>query len=215
MKKLSAASIVLLLVVIGCKLPSSLSGGGGSGSSKGTSSGGSDPKADVVEASKKFLALPFFTAKMEGTGQTEIKSQVEYAAPDKFHIKYLGGTGVGMEIIYIGKDSYMKSGDKWSKMPGSGTNIPNLRDSFTEEGLKTLSDVKFDGEDTIDGKPAMAYSYKNVTPVGAYPFTSKIWLSQKTGVPLRIYVEYSNGALKNMMVNYDTESPVSIEAPIK
>ena len=214
MKKLSAASIVLLLVVIGCKLPSSLSGGAG-GSSKGTSSGGSDPRADVVEASKKFLALPFFTAKMEGTGQTEIKSQVEYAAPDKFHIKYLGGTGVGMEIIYIGKDSYMKSGDKWSKMPGSGTNIPNLRDSFTEEGLKTLSDVKFDGEDTIDGKPAMAYSYKNVTPVGAYPFTSKIWLSQKTGVPLRIYVEYSNGALKNMTVNYDTESPVSIEAPIK
>jgi len=212
MKKLNGASIILLLVVLGCKLPGALSGGG---SSKGTASGGSDPKADVVEASKKFVDLPFFTANMEGTGQTAIKSQVEYAAPDKYHVKYLGGTGAGMELIYLGKDSYMKAGDKWSKMPGGGTNIPTLRDSFTEAGLKTLTDVKFEGEDTIDGKPAMAYSYKNVTPVGAYPFTSKIWLSQKTGIPLRIYVEYSNGQLKNMTVNYDTESPVSIEAPIK
>jgi hypothetical protein len=214
MKNLNVASIVLFLVVIGCKLPGGLSGGG-SGSSKGTATGGSDPKTDVVEASKKFVDLPFFSANMEGTGQTEIKSQVDYVAPDKYHVKYLGGTGAGMEIIYIGKDSYMKSGDKWTKMPGGGTNIPTLRDSFTEAGLKTLSDVKFEGEDTIDGKPALAYSYKNVTPVGSFPFTSKIWLSQKTGLPLRIYVEYSNGTLKNMTVNYDTESPVSIQAPIK
>lgn len=213
MKRLNLALIVLFFVVAGCKLPGALSGGGSG--AKGTETGGSDPKADVVSASKKFVDLPFFTAKMEGTGQTEIKSQVEYAAPDKYHIKYLGGTGAGMEIIYIGKDSYMKTGDKWSKMPGGGTSIPTLRDSFTEAGLKTLTDVKFDGEDTIDGKPAMAYSYKNVTPVGAYPFTSKIWLDQKTGLPLRIYVEYSNGQLKNMTVNYDTESPVSIDAPIK
>ena len=120
-----------------------------------------------------------------------------------------------MEIIYIGTDSYMKTGDKWLKMPGSGASIPNLRDSFTEAGLKTLADIKFEGEDTVDGKPAMAYSYKNVTPVGAYPFTSKIWISQQSGLPLKIYVEYSNGMLKNMTVNYDTESPVSIEAPIK
>lgn len=214
MKLLTAALFVLLLVVIGCKLPSSLSGGT-SGSSKGTATGGSDPKADVVEASKKFIELPFFSAKMEGTGQAEIKSQVDYAAPDKFHIKYLGGAGAGMEMIYIGKDGYMKSGDKWTKMPGSGSSIPTLRDSFTEEGLKTLSDVKFEGEDKVDGKPAMVYSYKNVTPVGNYPFTSKIWIGQTTGVPIKIYVEYSNGTLKNMTVNYDIESPVSIEAPIK
>ena len=215
MTKLKTVSFVLLLIVLGCKLPSSLTGSGAGGSGKGTATGGSDPKADVIEASKKFIALPHFSAKMDGTGQTEIKSQVDFVAPDRFHIKYVGGTGAGMEIIYIGKDSYMKTGDKWSKMPGSGTNVPTLRDSFTEEGLKTLSDVKFDGQDTVDGKPALAYSYKSVTPVGAYPFSSKMWVAQATGLPLKIYVEYSNGALKNMTINYDTESPVSIEAPIK
>lgn len=211
MMRLAPVAFILLLVVIGCKLPGSLTGG-----SKGaTATGGSDPRADVVAASKKFLELPYFTANMEGVGQTEIKSQVQYAAPDRYHVKYLGGAGAEMEMIWIGKDSYMNMNGKWSKMPASNASIPTLRDSFTEEGLKTLTDVKFEGEDKVDGKPALAYSYKNVTPVGNYPFTSKIWIGHDTGVPMKIYVEYTNGTLKNMTVNYDTESKVTIEPPAK
>jgi hypothetical protein len=153
---------------------------------------------------------------MDGMGQTPIKSQVEYVAPDRYHVMYLGGTGAGMEIIMIGNTTYMKAGDKWTKMTAdANAKIPTLRDSFTEEGLKTLTDVKFEGEDTVDGKPALAYSYKNVTPVGNYPFNCKIWVGKDSGVPMKIYVTYTNGMLKEMTVNYDTESPVSIEAPIK
>ena len=217
MKKLAPFLLLVIVVVLGCKLPSSLTSGGSSkGSSTGTATGGSDPKQDVVEASKKFIALPYFSADMEGMGQTEMKSRVEYAAPDRFHIKYQGtGPGAGMEMIYIGKQSYMNMNGKWSKMPNSNTSIPNLRDSFTEEGLKTLTDVKFEGTDSVDGESALAYSYKNVTPVGNYPFTSKIWISEETGLPKKIYVEYTNGTLKNMTVTYDTETPVTIEPPIK
>jgi outer membrane lipoprotein-sorting protein len=221
MRKLSVALLLLVFVVVGCKLGAikdMISGGApGGGSSKGTATGGSDPKEDIIQASKKFIALPAFSAKMEGVGQTEIKSQVDYVAPDRYHISYLGGTGAGLEMIMIGNQSYMKSGGKWSKFPGGESNskIPTLRDSFTEEGLKTLTDVKFEGDDTIDGKPALVYSYKNVTPVGDYPFTSKIWVGKDTGVPIKIFVEYTNGVLKHMTVNYDTDSPVTIEAPIK
>ncbi|MDI1242042.1 MAG: hypothetical protein PSX80_09000 [bacterium] len=216
MKNHHLAIFILLVAVIGCKIPGFSSGGGLSGSSKGTATGGSDPKADVIEASKKFIALQSFTANMEGVGQTAIKSQVKYAAPDRFHITYLGGTGAGMEIIYIGKDGYMKAGDKWSKMPSTGQSIPNLRDSFTEEGLKTLSDVKYDGGESLSGKSASVYSYKNVTPAGANPFTSKIWISNDTGVPMKIHVEYPNNqALKYMDVSYDTDAKVTIEPPIK
>jgi hypothetical protein len=217
MRRISLVFLLLGFAVLGCRLPASLSGSssGGTGGSKGTATGGSDPKEDVIQASKKFIALPAFTANMEGMGQTEIKSQVAYAAPDKFHVKYLGGTGAGMEIIFIGNQMYMKTGGKWSKMPtAQGTSIPNLRDSFTEEGLKSLSDVRYEGADNVNGKSAAVYSYKNVTPVGNYPFTSKIWISEDTGLPMKIYVEYSNGMLKNMTVNYDTETPVTIEAPV-
>jgi hypothetical protein len=213
MKRSYIAFLILVLTVIACKIPGLSGGGGGvTGTSKGTATGGSDPKADVIEASKKFIALPSFTANMEGVGQTDIKSQVAYVAPDRFHVRYLGGTGAGMELIYIGSDSYMKSGDKWTKSPRGG-NIPNLRDSFTEAGLKTLTDAKYEGDDTVDGKSASVYSYKNVTPVGSFPFTSKMWVSNDTGVPMKIYAEYPNGALKHMTVNYDTESKVTIEPP--
>jgi hypothetical protein len=220
MKKLALILLVLGFFAVGCKfgsLKDLVSGGasGNSSSSKGSSStGGSDPKADIVAASKKFIDLPAFSAKMEGQGQSEIKSQVDYVAPDRYHVTYLGGTGAGMEMIMMGNQTYMKVAGKWTKMPGNAKAIPTLRDSFTEEGLKTLSDVKFEGDDTVDGKPALLYSYKNVTPVGNYPFSSKIWIGKDTGLPMKIYVEYSNGMLKNMTVNYDTESPVTIEAPI-
>lgn len=222
MKKLNVVLLLLVFVVVGCKLSSLkdlVSGGasgGGSGLPKGTATGGSDPKEDIIQASKKFIALPAFSAKMEGVGQTEIKSQVDYIAPDRYRISYLGGTGAGLEMIMIGNQSYMKSGGKWSKFPGeSNSKIPTLRDSFTDEGLKTLSDVKFDGEDMVDGKPALVYSYKNVTPVENYPFSSKIWIGKESGLPMKIFVEYTNGMLKNMTVNYDTDSVVTIEAPIK
>ena len=220
MKKLALILLVLGFFAVGCRfgsLKDLVSGGasGNSSSSKGSSStGGSDPKADIVAASKKFIDLPAFSAKMEGQGQSEIKSQVDYVAPDRYHVTYLGGTGAGMEMIMMGNQTYMKVAGKWTKMPGKAKAIPTLRDSFTEEGLKTLSDVKFEGDDTVDGKPALLYSYKNVTPVGNYPFSSMIWIGKDTGLPMKIYVEYSNGMLKNMTVNYDTESPVTIEAPI-
>ena len=216
MKKLLLPLIILLVTVLGCSKIRELAGGSAGGSGGGTATAGTDPKEDITQAAKKFIALPAFSAKMEGMGQTEIKSQVDYVAPDRYHVTYLGGTGAGMEMIIIGSQSYMKpGGGSWNKVPGDAKSIPTLRDSFTEEGLKTLTDVKFDGEETTDGKAAMVYSYKNVTPVGNNPFTSKIWIDKSSGLPMKIYVEYPNGVLKNMTVKYDTESPITIEPPIK
>lgn len=213
MKKLTLVFLLIVFVGLGCKFFDSLKGAG-SGGGSGTS--GSDPKADVIAASRKFIDLKSFSAKMDGVGQTEIKSQVDYVAPDRFHVKYLAGTGAGMEMIMIGNQTYMKTGGSWSKMPGNtNSTIPTLRDSFTGEGLKTLSDVKYEGSDAVDGKSALVYTYKNVTPKGDFPFTSRMWVAKDTGLPMKIVVDYTNGVLKQMTVNYDTESPVTIEPPIK
>ena len=94
MRNLSTALLVLTFLVLGCKgmLPG-IGGGGG-----GAASGGSDPKGDIVDASRKFIALPAFSAKMEGMGQTEIKSQVDYVAPDRFHVIDV----VDFDLDYIG-----------------------------------------------------------------------------------------------------------------
>src|SRR3954471_20719445 len=189
--KLALVLILLAMFAVGCKLSSLLPGSGGgkteTGAGGGTATGGSDPRADIVAASKKLIDLKSFSAKMDGMGQSEIKSQVDYQAPDRYHIQYLGGTGAGMEMIVIGDQMYMKSAgsEKWSKMPGnSASSIPTLRDSFTDEGLKSLTDVKYEGADNLDGKPALVYSYKNVTPKGGYPFTCKIWVGRDSGLPM-------------------------------
>src|SRR3954454_2075466 len=104
--KVAQVLILLAMVALGCKLSSLLPGTGGSangtGSRGGTATGGSDPKADVIAASKKLIDLKSFSAKMDGMGQSEIKSQVDYQAPDRYHIQYLGGTGAGMKMIVIG-----------------------------------------------------------------------------------------------------------------
>src|SRR5437879_4909859 len=99
MKKLVPILLVLVVLALGCKYVTSLKDAASGGSAPG-SSGGADPKADIAEASKKFIALPAFTAHMEGSGtQNAMKYQVEYAAPDRYHITYQGGTGAGMELI--------------------------------------------------------------------------------------------------------------------
>ncbi|CAN5579964.1 hypothetical protein BH10ACI2_BH10ACI2_24550 [soil metagenome] len=219
MKKFLPPLIILCMVVLGCSKLKELAGGSkdnpnGTGSAGGSSTAGSNPKEDIIQASKKFIALSAFSAKMEGMGQTEIRSQVDYVAPDRYHISYLGGTGAGMEMIMISNDMYTKMGGKWNKSPGNASAIPTLRDSFTDEGLKTLSETKFEGEETVDGKPAFVYSYKNVTPKGDFGFNCKMWVGKQTGLPIKIYATYDNGMLKNMTVNYDTESKVTIEPPV-
>lgn len=222
MKKLLLPLVILIVAVLGCSKfkeltgGSSNSGGGTSGgSTSGSSTAGADPKADISSAANKFIALQSFSAKMEGMGQPEIKSQVDYVAPDRFHVTYLGGTGAGIEMIMIGNQMYMKSGGKWSKSPtASAASIPTLRDSFTEEGLKSLTEPKFEGEETIDGKPAFIYSFKNKTPKGDFGFNCKMWVGKQSGLPMKIYATYDNGVLKNMTVVYDTDSPVTIEPPV-
>ena len=214
MKKLVPIILLLATLGLGCKYFSSMQGGGGPGGESGAGTGGKDPKTDIIAASRKFIDLKFFSAKMDGMGQTEIKQQVDYVAPDRYHITYTAGTGAGMEIIMIGKDTYIKTGGKWNKSPGSNTPMPTLRDSFTENGLKALSDEKFEGSDTVDGKTELVYTYKNVTPTGNYPFSCKIWIGKDSGLPMKIVVDYTNGMLKQMTVNYDTETPVTIAPPV-
>src|ERR1043165_3573163 len=113
---------VLLLMLIasvglGCKFFGGSSSGSNGGSTSGGAGGGSDPKGDVIAASKKLIDLKSFSAKMQGTGSSgEIKQQVDYQAPDRYHVIYQAGAAPGMEIIFIGSDMYMKSaGGKFSK----------------------------------------------------------------------------------------------------
>lgn len=207
MRKLTLVLIVIATLVSGCK-NSNVTG-------PGATTAPSDPKADVIEASRKFIALKSLTGKIEADAATPYKQQVEYAAPDRYHVVYRDNSGAEGETIMGGNEAWVKSGDSWNKMPGGTNPTPTMRLPFTEEGLKSLSDVKFEREESVNGIPALVYSYKQVTVVGNFPKKQTIWVSKSSGLPVKSYVEYSGGPIKTLTTTFDTESPVTIELPSK
>ena len=209
MKKLTLVLIFIAIAVSGCKNSKVAS------EAKGDATASSDPKAAVIEASRKFIALKSLTGKIDADAETPYKQTVEYVAPDRYHVMYRDDKGGEADMIMVGNDAYIKEGDSWKKMPGEVSPTPTIRNSWTEEALKSISDVKFEGEESLNGKPALVYTYNVVTVVGNFLTNRKIWVSKSTGVPMKSYVTYSNGPIKSLTNTFDTESPVTIELPVK
>ena len=209
MRRLTLVLIVIATLVSGCK-NSTLSG------SPGTTTAPTDPKAAVIEASRKFIALKSLTGKIEADAATPYKQQVEYAAPDRYRIVYRDNSGAEAETIMGGDEAWVKDGNSWKKMAGGTSPTPTMRLPFTEEGLKSISDVKFEREESVNGVPTLVYSYKQVTVVGNFPKKQTIWVSKSSGLPIKSYVEYSgSGPIKTLSTTFDTESPVTINLPTK
>jgi outer membrane lipoprotein-sorting protein len=230
MKNLALVIAVLAFFVLGCGLFNRLANSstnvatndGTTTSSKPTggetTSPSGDPRADVVAASKKFIDLPQFSAKMDGKSSKEdLHMKLDYAAPDRFHMMRTDESGeTKNEMIMIGKDMYMQFGGSWQKMPNAGQSMPNLRQYFDEKGLESLKDVKYEGSDTLDGRSMNLYSYQNsqVNSNSPSPFTSKIWVGADDGLPHKIEVTYEQGELKSMTIVYDFNTPINIEPPV-
>jgi hypothetical protein len=174
-----------------------------------------DPKADVMAASQKFNSLKSLSGKVESTGDTPFTKNVEFTAPNNYHVTYHDQAGGDMELITVGDQSYIKTGDSWTKLHGDEPPTPTMRLQFSDETMRSISDAKFEGEDIIDGKTALVYSYKRVAVVGNFHVTCKIWVAKDSGIPIKSYEEYAEGVVKTRTTNFDTQSPVTIELPAK
>jgi hypothetical protein len=219
-----AGIILLLCVAIGCKLPnigtqtnsSTASNASGTGTATASSSNGTftstgDPIADLKEISKRFTEVKAFQAQTRGSGEKPFNMDAGFVAPDRYRIQ----TGA-MESIIIGKDVYTKVGGTWRKFPMStNQSIPTLRDMFTEEGLKSMTDARFNGDATLDGKDALLYSYKGAGVKGVSSYDSKLWISKSSGLPMKVEVNYDTGQLKQATITYTYDENATIEAPIK
>jgi hypothetical protein len=169
-----------------------------------------NPAADIDAMADKFLAQKSFRAKMLGTGDKDVKTDLEFVAPDRFRIK----TGPGLETIVIGKDVYVSLEGSYMKLPGGmPDSVPNLREAFEKEGRKWFSDVRFVGEETVNGRPSYAYDYVNKGPQNAGENNSKIWVAKDDGLPLRIESRYKSGNLKTMTIEYEYDPNIKIEVP--
>lgn len=217
--------LMIAAVSLGCSQltepgASNLSNANGSSSSSNTPTNSTsnttgtttreNPAADIEVMADKFLAEKTFRAKMRGTGDKDVKTDLEFVAPDRFRLV----TGPGLETIVIGKDVYLSMNGSFQKLPGAmGNSIPDLRASFNKEGRKWFSDVRFVGEETVNGKPSLVYEYKNKGEGNRGENDSKIWIAKDDGLPQRIESRYKTGNLKTMVIDYEYDPSIKIEVP--
>ena len=217
--------VLLVAVALGCSQLRDTSGSGdapanASNSNAATPSDGSesagvapsgDPSADINRMADAFLSRQSFSAKMIGSGSTPLNMELEYVAPDRFRIK----NAQGPQTVIIGRDVYIQLGDRWIRSPEKlNSPLVDIRKTWDKEGRKWLSDVKYVGEDTIDGEPVYAYTYHNKGLEGVGENDSKIWISKSGALPVRIEANYKSGTLKSMRIDYDYDAKISIEPPV-
>lgn len=218
--------LLLLIAVMGCSRLGDLGSSNSTSSNEttnanvdqpsNTASGSTttreNPSADIDAMADKFLEQKSFRARMLAIGEKdkEVRTDMEFAAPDRFRIK----TGPGLETIVIGKDLYISMKGSYMKLPGSlPDSIPNLRQTFEKEGRKWFSGVRYVGEEAINGEQAYVYEYKNRGPDKLGENDSKIWVGKEDGLPLRIESRFESGNFKSMTIEYEYDPNIKIEAP--
>ena len=171
-----------------------------------------DPNADINRMADAFLAQKSFRATMVGSGQTPMNMELEFVAPDRFRIKNTNGP----EMVIVGKNFYIENEGRWQKMPGDlGASVPDMRKAWDKEGRKWFTDVKYVGEESVNGNPAYVYTYFNKGVEGSGANDSKIWISKADGLPVRIEANYMSGPLRSMTIDYDYDADISIEPPVE
>jgi outer membrane lipoprotein-sorting protein len=138
------------------------------------------PKETVHDAFAKFLAAKSFRATVTDAKSGEQLSQLEFLAPDRYHMR----SGKGPETIIVGEDAYMNMNGQLMKMPiPVGKLISQYRNEGTLRQMESGITVTELGADSTAGEPAHVYHYTVTEPAKA---DVKLWIADKTGMPLQI-----------------------------
>lgn len=144
-----------------------------------------DPRADVVKAMRANLDAKSYRMRSTTTSSSGYKSNIsaEFVAPDRMHTitetDMPGRSTIRRELIYIGKDSYIRVGDSpWQKYFAEMSDImAQMRDPKLAEEIAKSADVKYLGTDTLEGAPMLIYQYTIKDLLGpGKDSVSKIWI---------------------------------------
>jgi hypothetical protein len=168
------------------------------------------PKDDVHAAFSKFLAAKTFRATVTDVKTGQQVSAMEFVAPDRYHLH----PGKGPDMIIVGDNGWMNMEGRMSKMPiPVGKIITQYRNERVQRELESGMSVADAGADNVAGEAAHAYTYTVTDPVKT---DVKLWISDKTGLPLQIEAQGSVMGRPTMTrVHYtDFNDPaITISAP--
>jgi hypothetical protein len=190
-----------------------------------------DPRADIVKAMRTSLDAKSYRSRIVTTssGGHDQKITAEVVAPDRMHMTMemeMPGRGtVKREMIYLGKESYMKVGDApWQKFPmGMGDLMAQFRDPKLVEAIAQKAEVKYLGTETLDGAPMLTYQYTIKDLLGpGKDGVSKIWIGATDNLQHQLETESDVDPLKTgKMIHskvtvtfYDYNADIKIESPM-
>lgn len=139
------------------------------------------PKDDLHAAFTKFLAAKSFRATVTDVDKGAQVSQLEFVAPDRFHMK----AAQGPESFIIGDTMYMDINGKLTPVPvpGVGKMVAQFRNASFVDEVESGMTVQALGDEVVDGEPATAYAYTVTKPVKS---DAKAWVSKASGLPIQV-----------------------------
>jgi hypothetical protein len=152
----------------------------------------------------------------------------DFVAPDRMRMTMemnMPGRGtVKRETVYIGKDSYFRSGDaQWQKSPmAMGDLVSQFRDPKLIDEIAEKAEVKYVGTDTLDGAPMLVYQYTIKDLLGpGKDGVSKLWIGATDSLQHQLVSESDVDPLntgkmihsKITVTYYDYNADIKIETP--
>src|ERR1041384_1420891 len=231
-RPLRVALLVALALTTACHFNRSAAPAGKNSSPTGSSSSHGTAFTPSNDARKNFQetlervnrAFPYrLTETSSSTGPSpgsEISGGTrvaEFAAADRFHVKWTNGAIGNTEIITIGDKQYSKlNNGKWTVGAPSGFS-PLLQEKRMREMMASaVKDAHYIGTETINGVPCYAYTYTMEIEVSGQKWTStgKSWIGSSDGLPHQLDSETTVSSYKQKPhVTYEYNVDIKVEKP--
>ena len=139
-------------------------------------------------------------------GDTAVSTIEADSVPPNYHqVVSAMGTVVAEQYVYDGT-IYNKVDGAWSQLPGAGKTFTDTLEGFAQGLSSSLvyANGLVVGIETINGKPATAYSYTTtLTGLNAKPAQYTIWVDNASGLPVKRVNITPDGLKIVQLITYD------------
>ena len=178
------------------------------------------PSGDAKEAllaamRKQITGGPYRLKTSITTDKDTTEMNGEVVPPNQMHIS-IGSSDRKTEMIFIGDKGWMSQNGKWQISPIAGGEIMSQVLQNIDELASNISNVQYVGEESLDGKPAYAYTYHMELGAdkGSVKSDAKVWIDSALGLVVKSESTGEFAGIKSKTVQIIEYDPsIKIEPP--
>jgi hypothetical protein len=139
-----------------------------------------------------------------------MSTEADAVPPDFHQVMSAKGTVVAEQYI-VGGTIYNNEQGKWTQTPGGGAALSTIG-SFSQNLSTDLvySDGMVNGIESINGSPAIVYSYSTTLQSLNASAKYKLWVDQTSGLPVKSENITADGSTIDMTFTYDPSIRISL-----